>query len=65
MRSPFPKDEGAAEIICDCNHHSLSLCAAGGEEVENLGVKLSPGKRQGWGKGVIKIGFISHYPALI
>lgn len=32
--------------------HSLFPCAAEGEEVENLGVKSSPGRRKGWREGV-------------
>ena len=36
-----------------------------GEEVEKLGVKLSLGRRERWGEGVIRFRFISHYPTLI
>lgn len=32
--------------------HSLSPCAAQGEEAENLWVKLSLGRREGWAEGV-------------
>jgi len=39
--------------------HSPCSCAAQGEEVENSGVKLSPGRREGWGKGVLRFSFIS------
>ncbi|GAB0209698.1 hypothetical protein GRJ2_003435500 [Grus japonensis] len=57
VRSPPPEEEGAAETKCDeltttpiphppVNPHSLSPCAAGGEEVEKLGVKSSPGRRE-------------------
>ena len=49
----------------DHNPHSLSPCAARGEEVGEIGVKLSPGRREGWGEGVLRSGFISHYPTLI
>lgn len=31
----------------DCNPHSLPPCATDGKEVEELGVKLSPGRRKG------------------
>jgi len=34
----------------------------GGRET---GLKLSPGRREGWGEGVLRSGFISHYPTLI
>ena len=37
-----------------------------GQEVEESGAKLSPGRREGWGEGVLlRLGFISHYPTLI
>ncbi|KAK4810959.1 hypothetical protein QYF61_013367 [Mycteria americana] len=50
------EEEGAAETTCDVsdhNPHSLSPCAARGEDVEKLGVKLgvSLGRREGWGEG--------------
>jgi len=34
----------------------------GGRET---GLKLSPGRREGWGEGVVQFSFISHYPTLI
>jgi len=49
----------------DFNPHSTSSCTAGGEEVENWGVKLRLGRREGWGEGVLRFGFISHYSTLI
>lgn len=49
VRSPSHEKEGAAEKVCDQNPHSLSLCAAVVEEVENSGVKLSLGRREGLG----------------
>ena len=49
----------------DCNPHSPSHCATSGEEAENTGVKLSPEKREGWGKNILRFGFISDCPALI
>ena len=30
-----------------------------------MGAKLSPGRREGWGEGVLRSDFISHYPPLI
>jgi len=35
------------------------------DEVENSGVKLSPGRREGGEEGVLNLGFVSHYPTLI
>ena len=55
MRSPPPEEEGAAETMCDeltttpIPHPPVLLW---GEEVEKSGVKLSPGRREGWGEGV-------------
>lgn len=44
MRSPSPEEEGAAKTTCD-ELTAASLphpcCAAGREEIENLGVKLN------------------------
>ena len=41
----------------DRNPHSQCPCAAWGEELENLGEKLSPGRKEGWGEGVFKTWF--------
>jgi len=30
-----------------------------------MGVKLSPRNREGWREGVLRSGFISHFPTLI
>jgi len=38
-------------------------CSGGGGR--EMGVKLSLGRREGWGEGVLRSGFISHYPTLI
>ena len=52
MRSPPPEEEGAAETTCDeltvtpIPHPPALL----GGYVENLEVKLCPGRREGWGK---------------
>ena len=68
MRSPPPEEEGVAETTCDeptqtpIPHPPALL---GGEEAEKLGVKLSMGRMEEWGEGVLRFGFISHYPALI
>jgi len=42
--------------------HSPLPCTASGEETENLGVKLGPGRWKRWGKNVLRLGFSSHYP---
>lgn len=43
-----------------CNPHCLPCCATGGEDVEDLSLKLSLGKQEKWGKGVPGSGFISY-----
>ena len=56
VRSPPPEEEGAAETTCDeltATPVPRPPAPLGeGEEVENSGVKLSPGRREGWGEGV-------------
>ena len=68
VRSPPSEEEGAAETTCD-ELTATSIphppCAAQGEEVEKSGMKLSWGRREGWGEGVLRFAFISHYPSLI
>jgi len=55
------EEEEAEERICDkltaipIPHPPAPL--GDGEEVENSGVKLSPGRRKRWGEGVFKIWF--------
>lgn len=58
------EEEGAAEMTYDELTTTPIPCppAPLGEEAENLGVKWSPGSRNGWGEGVLRFGFISHYP---
>jgi len=61
-----PEEEGAAETTCDeltitPIPHPPAPLGGGGRET---GVKLSLG-REGWGEGVLRSGFISHYPTLI
>ena len=68
MSPPPPEEEGAAETTCDeLTQTPIPRPPAPlrGEEVEESGAKLSPGRREGWGEGVLRFGFISHYPALI
>ena len=60
MRSPPPEEEGAAETTCDeltaipISHPSVLLR---GRRQRKLGVKLSPGIGERWGKGVIRFRF--------
>ena len=58
VRSPPPEGEGAVETTCDeltttPIPHPPALLR--GEEGEKWGVKLSLGRREGWGEGVFKI----------
>ena len=48
----------------DRSPHSPSPCTAWEEEVEELGVKLSP-RRGEWEEGVFIFVFTSHYPSLL
>jgi len=49
----------------DGNPQSPSTCGDQVKEVEELGVKLSLGRREGWGEGGFSCGFISHYSTLL
>jgi len=65
VRNPPPGEERAAETMCDeLTVTPIPLCHGGGRG-RKTGVKLSPGRREGWGAGVSRFGFISHYPTLI
>jgi len=65
VRSPPPEEEGAAETKCgELTPFPIPLRHSGGRGRET-GVKLSPRRREGWGKGVLRSGFISNYPTLI
>ena len=65
MRSPPPEEEGAAETTCDeltatpIPHTPVLL---GGRRQGKSGVKLSPGRREGWGEGVLRFGFYFSLP---
>jgi len=62
VRSPLPEEEGASETTCDevtVNTRSPSPFAAWGERGKEMGLKL------GWGEGVLRPSFISHYPTLV
>jgi len=58
VRSPLSEEEGATQTMCDeliatlIPHPPVLLR---GEEVENSGTKLSPGRREGWREDVCKI----------
>jgi len=73
VRSPPPEEEGAAETTCDkltitpipCPSVPLRGREGGGGGGRETGVKLRPGRREGWGEGVLRSCFISHYPTLI
>jgi len=38
---------------------------SGADLQRETGVKLSPGRREGWGEGALRSGFSSYYPTLI
>ena len=74
MRSSSPEEE--REAMCDeltvtpIPHPPVPLRGrreTNGSEVEprETGVKLSPGRSEGRGKGVLRFSFLSHYPTLI
>ncbi|KAM9590886.1 uncharacterized protein ACIBXB_005926 [Morphnus guianensis] len=69
VRSPPSEEEGEAETTCDELTPTPIPCPpalqVGGGLVENPGVKLCPGRREGWREGVLRFGFISHYPTLV
>jgi len=68
VKSPPPEEEGVAETTCDqltvtsIPHPPALLGGGGGRE---MGVKLSLGRMEGWGEGVLRSGFLSHYPTLM
>jgi len=65
VRSPPPEEEGAVETMCDeltTIPHSSSPGPLGESRWRKLGVKSSLGSREGWGKGVSRFDFNSHYP---
>lgn len=67
MRSPFlgRKERQRTCLMNWPQSHSLSPSFTWEREVENSGVKLSPGRREEWGEGALGFGFISRYPTLI
>jgi len=70
VRSPPPEEEGVAETTCDELTVTPTPCppvllGKGGQGGRETGVKLSPGRREGWGEGVLRFSFISHYPTLL
>jgi len=68
VRSPLPEEEGAAETTFELTITPIPcppvpLWGRGGGR--ETGMKLSLGRRERWGEGVLRSGFISHYPTLI
>jgi len=67
VRSPPPKEEGAAETTCD----ELTTAPIPRPPAplrgrwERNGSEAEPGKKGRVGEGVLRSGFISHYPTLI
>ena len=67
VKSP-PPGEGAAEPMWDelTAAPIPAPCTSRGEEVEVSGAKLSPGRKEGQGEGVLlRYGSISHHSTLI
>ena len=66
VRSPRPEEEGAAETYDELTITPIP-CPPAPLRVEGreMGVKLSPGRREGWGEGVLRSSFISCYPTWI
>jgi len=68
VRNPPPEEEGVEEKMYDepsaipIRSPPVSLGAGRGRE---MGVKLSLGRREGWGEGVLRSDLISYYPTLI
>ena len=61
VRSPSAEEEGAAETTCDeltptPIPHPPALLA--GRRERKSGVELSPGRREMWGEGALRFGFI-------
>jgi len=69
VRIPPPEGQRVAETMCDeltvmpIPHPPVLL--GEGEGGRETGVKLSPGRREGWGEGVLRFRFFYHYPTLI
>jgi len=64
VRRPPPEGQGVAEATCD-EPTAVPIPRPPVHGRREMGVKLSPGRREGWGEGVLRSGFISHYPTLI
>lgn len=59
VRNPTPEEEGAAEHLK--NWPFLSPCATVGKQVENSEMKLSPVRRVGWTKCILRL-HLTSYP---
>jgi len=63
VRSPAREEERAAETTCDeLSTTPIPFPLTQGEEVEKLGVKLSPGRREGWGEVVLRFSLYFSLP---
>jgi len=65
VRSPPPEGQGAAEATCDKLTTTTIPCPPAplmGRRWKKSGVKLSLGRREGWGEGVFKIWFCFSLP---
>ena len=61
------EEEGSAETMCDeltATPFPRPPAPLAGKRERKLGVELSWGRRERWGKGVLRFGFTSHYPCL-
>ena len=66
MRSPHPEKEGTAKTMCNeltVTHIPCPPVLLGGAGGREKGLKLSPGRRERWGQGVLRSGFISYCPS--
>lgn len=55
-------EKGATERASDPSAHLPGSLAR--EDGDKIGSKAEPRKKEGWEKGVLRCGFISHYPTL-
>jgi len=64
VRSPPPVGQGAAETVCDVTPIPCPPVPLRGR-MERNGIEAEPRKKGRVGEGVLRSGFISHYPILI
>lgn len=53
-------EEGAAKTMCYEPTYYTPHTSLRERRWIKLGMKLSPGRREGWGKDILRFGFISH-----